>query len=99
VNGAEAPTSIAVLTGPPGIGKTALAVHWAHRIATQFPDGQLYADLRASTAARSPARVLHAFLEAFGVPASGIPASMDARAGLWRSLVADKRVLIVVDDV
>lgn len=84
-----------------GIGKTALAVHWAHRAAPGFPGGQLYAALHGSTPGLAPvpaATVLRGFLSMLGVPESRLPAGLDAQAGLYRSLLADRGVLVVLDD-
>jgi transcriptional regulator with XRE-family HTH domain len=92
---------VVILTGAPGVGKTALAVHWAHQVRDRFPDGQLYASLRGHGAARqpvAPAEVLDGFLAALGLPARRVPRGLDARAGLYRSLLADRRVLVVLDD-
>ncbi|MCK2239476.1 MULTISPECIES: hypothetical protein [unclassified Crossiella] len=92
---------VAVVSGvqdAPGVGRSALALHWAHQVAAEFPDGCLYADLRGSADA-PPVRadhVLHRFLEAFGV--ERIPPDHDSRLGLYRELVADRRILVVLDD-
>jgi DNA-binding SARP family transcriptional activator/Tfp pilus assembly protein PilF len=96
-----APVAVTVISGTPGVGKTALAVHWAHRITHRFPDGQLCADLRgygpAGTAV-SPSEALHGFLLALGVPPERIPADLDARTALYRTRLAGRRVLIVLDN-
>ena len=92
---------IAVITGTAGVGKTALAVHWAHRASEQFPDGQLYVNLRGFDPCRptvEPGEALRGILDAFTVPQERIPASPDAQAGLYRSLLAGKRVLVVLDN-
>ena len=92
---------ISAVSGTAGVGKTALAVHWAHRIASRFPDGQLYVNLRGfdpSGAALDPAEALRGFLDAFGIPAERIPGTLPAQAGLYRSLLARKRVLVVLDN-
>jgi DNA-binding SARP family transcriptional activator len=96
-----APVAVAVISGTPGVGKTALAVHWAHRIAHRFPGGQLHADLRGygpTGTAVSPSEALHGFLLALGVPPERIPAGLDARTALYRTRLAGRRVLIVLDN-
>lgn len=92
---------IALVTGTPGVGKTALALRWAHRSAAAFPDGQLYADLRGYDPAAPPVPAhdaLAGFLRAFGVADRDIPAGADERATRYRTLVADKRLLVVLDN-
>jgi len=91
---------ITVIVGTAGVGKTALAVHWAHLVAARFPDGQLYLNLQGfgPGTAVTPAVALRGFLDAFGVPPQRIPATLDAQAGLYRSLLAGRRVLIVLDN-
>lgn len=92
---------VSVIGGTAGVGKTALAVHWAHRVAGRFPDGQVYLDLRGfdpSGKKVTPAEALRLLLDALQVPAQQIPASLDAQAGLYRSLLAGKRVLLVLDN-
>jgi DNA-binding SARP family transcriptional activator/Tfp pilus assembly protein PilF len=98
----ERPTAvvIAAVTGSAGIGKTALAVHWAHQVRDRFPDGQLYVNLRGY-AADMPLRPLGAlarFLHALGVPAEQVPADVDEAAAMYRGRLADRRVLIVLDN-
>jgi tetratricopeptide (TPR) repeat protein len=83
-----------------GVGKTALAVHWARTVMHRFPDGQLHANLRGSDpdAAPSAAEVTGWFLVALGVPAELVPADPDVRAELYRNVLASRRVLIVLDN-
>jgi DNA-binding SARP family transcriptional activator len=92
---------ISAIGGTAGVGKTALAVHWAHQAARHFPDGQLYVNLRGFHPSGTPATAADAirgFLEALGVPPERIPAQQDAQAGLYRSLLAEKRMLILLDN-
>ncbi|WP_158647539.1 tetratricopeptide repeat protein [Actinoplanes sp. ATCC 53533] len=92
---------IAAVSGTAGAGKTAVAVHWARRVAERFPDGQLYVNLRGFAAAGSamtPAEAIRMFLDALGVPPLGIPAGQDAQVGLYRSLLADRQMLVLLDN-
>jgi len=92
---------IAALTGMGGIGKTALAVQWAHRIAERFPDGQLWVNLHGYDPSGQPVRPDEAtgwFLSALGIAPQTIPEGAEERAGLFRSVLADKRVLILLDN-
>jgi tetratricopeptide (TPR) repeat protein len=91
---------ITAIAGTAGIGKTALATRWANTVRDRFPDGQLHVDLRGfdHRAELDPAQVLHGFLEALGVAASAIPGDPDARAALYRSLVAERRMLVMLDN-
>ncbi len=91
---------ISAVAGMAGVGKTALAVHWARRVAGRFPDGQLYVNLRGYDrgAAVTPEEAAGWFLVALGVPAAQIPAGAQARSGLYRSVLAGRRVLIVLDN-
>ncbi len=92
---------ITAIDGMAGIGKTALAVHAGHQLAGRFPDGQLFIDLRGFTAGAAQVQAgdaLDRLLREMGVPGERIPAGLDERAGLWRSLVARRRMLIVLDN-
>jgi hypothetical protein len=91
---------ISAIHGVAGAGKTALAVRWAYQHAQRFPDGQLYADLRGFDAAApvEAAAAVRRFLEALGVPCARIPDDGDAQLSLYRSLLADRRTLIVLDN-
>lgn len=91
---------ITALDGSAGIGKTTLALHWAHRVKDEFPDGQLHVNLRGFDP-REPmdaGQALHGFLQALGVDANAIPVDLDSRAALYRSLLAERRMLIVLDN-
>jgi hypothetical protein len=98
--GRSALTAAAVV-GSPGVGKTALALHWAHRVAEHFPDGQLYTDMHGYdlTPPVSVGRALAVFLRALGVPTRDIPRSVDERAAWYRSLLAGRRVLVILDNI
>jgi tetratricopeptide (TPR) repeat protein len=91
---------LAVLAGTPGVGKTALAVHWAHRVRDRFPAGQLYVDLRGHARGTPvPAvEVLAQFLGSLGVPAEDVPADQAAAGARYRSLLADRRMLVLLDN-
>ncbi|HEU0213519.1 MAG TPA: tetratricopeptide repeat protein [Jiangellaceae bacterium] len=92
---------ISAVSGTAGVGKTALAVHWAHRVRHRFPDGQLYLNLRgfdpSGTVMTAPEAVRR-FLDALAVPPQRIPADPDAQADLYRTLLADKTMLVVLDN-
>ncbi|HEV8559923.1 MAG TPA: BTAD domain-containing putative transcriptional regulator [Actinophytocola sp.] len=97
----SAATRIIVLSGTAGVGKTTVAVHWAHTVRAAFADGQLYVNLRGFDPTGSPvtaAEAMRGFLEALDVPPSLIPTSLEAQAGRYRSLLANRRVLVVLDN-
>ncbi|MDH6143831.1 DNA-binding SARP family transcriptional activator [Kitasatospora sp. GP30] len=89
-----------LVTGPAGVGKTSLVLHWAHQVAERFPDGQLYADLCGfdETEPRDPAEVLAGFLTALGVPEEELPAALDDRSRRYRELLAGRQLLVVLDN-
>lgn len=91
---------ISAIAGGAGIGKTTLAVHWAHQIADRFPDGVLFVNLRGYDPAEplSPLQALDGFLRALDVPATKIPDELQARSALFRSLLAHRRLLVVLDN-
>ncbi|MFJ6675946.1 BTAD domain-containing putative transcriptional regulator [Actinosynnema sp. NPDC091369] len=97
---ADGPVSIAAVTGTPGVGKTALAVRWAHQVRDRFPDGQLYADLRGHGPDEpvSAADALAAFLRSSGLDGAAIPDHLDERAARFRTLLDQRRVLILLDN-
>lgn len=94
-------SEIIVITGPPGVGKTSVAVRVAHAVADRFPDGQLYVDLRGfapNGSAVHPGEVIRGFLDALGVPRQRLPTTEVAQAGLYRATLADRRMLVVLDN-
>ncbi len=98
---ADGTVVISAIGGTPGVGKTALAVHWAHQVAERFPDGQLYVNLRGFGPSGPPMTTREAvcgFLESLGVPGDRIPGGTDAQAGLYRSMLAGRRMLVVLDN-
>ncbi|WP_433167137.1 BTAD domain-containing putative transcriptional regulator [Kribbella sp. CA-247076] len=95
------PSRLLLVTGMAGVGKTTLALQCAHDLADHFPDGQLFANLRgfdATAAPTAPLDALQDMLFGLGVPAQGLPDSLDARSALLRTLLADRRMLIVLDN-
>jgi DNA-binding SARP family transcriptional activator/tetratricopeptide (TPR) repeat protein/transcriptional regulator with XRE-family HTH domain len=97
----ESSPAISVIAGMAGVGKTALAVHWSHQMAPRFADGQLYMNLRGfdpAGAPVTPAEAVRGFLDALGVPPERIPPSLDAQAALYRTLLAGKHMMIVLDN-
>ncbi|TVT54692.1 transcriptional regulator [Amycolatopsis rhizosphaerae] len=94
--------AVGVVMGAAGVGKTVLTLHWAHRVAHRFPDGQLFADLNGydeHAQPREPHAVLEVFLRTLGVPDERIPEELPERAALYRSLLDRRRVLVVLDNV
>ncbi len=91
---------VSAIGGTAGVGKTALAVHWAHQVAERFPDGQLYVNLRGYDPDQPvpPADALAGFLRALGVPGQDIPPEAGERAARYRSLLAGRRMLVVLDN-
>jgi tetratricopeptide (TPR) repeat protein len=92
---------ISAIGGTAGVGKTALAVYWAHQVASRFPDGQLYVNLRGfdpSGRPVPPTEAIRGLLDALLVPAEQIPAALDAQAGLYRSLLSGRHMLVVLDN-
>ena len=89
-----------LIDGPAGIGKSALVLRWAHHVADKFPDGQLFARLRGFDPAgpAAPGAVLGGFLGALGMPSAAIPDVLEERAALFRTRMAGRRVLVVLDD-
>src|SRR5450755_251369 len=92
---------ISLIGGTAGVGKTALAVRWGHQVADRFPDGQLFVDLPGYDPGQPmlAADALEGLLRALGVAADDVPAGADARAAVYRSLLAGRRVLVVLDNV
>lgn len=100
---ADQPSAVVItaVSGTAGVGKTALAVHWARQAQRTFSGGQLYVNLRGfgpNGSVMSPAEAVRGFLDALGVPPARIPAGLEAQVGLYRSLLAGRRVLVVLDN-
>jgi DNA-binding SARP family transcriptional activator/tetratricopeptide (TPR) repeat protein len=92
---------VVTIAGTAGVGKTTLALHWAHRVRHRFPDGQLYLDLGGYAPTGSlvtTAEAVRAFLTALGVPAEHAPATLHEQTALYRSLLADRRMLVLLDN-
>jgi DNA-binding SARP family transcriptional activator len=99
---ADAAARIAAVVGPAGVGKTTLALAWAHSVAGHFPDGQMYLDLNGFSAEGRPVTAdvaIGALLDFLGVPSARVPATLQGRAALYHGLVADKRLLMLFDNV
>ncbi|MBV9010952.1 MAG: tetratricopeptide repeat protein [Pseudonocardiales bacterium] len=98
--GRPAAMVIGVIAGTAGVGKTALAVHWAHRVRDRFPDGQLFVNLHGYSRCppMAPEQALGEFLRALGVPVERIPAGLGERAALYRSLLDGRAVVVVLDN-
>ncbi|MFI5844995.1 AfsR/SARP family transcriptional regulator [Catenuloplanes sp. NPDC051500] len=98
---AEAAMPLVVVGGLGGVGKTALALRWAHRVMHDYPDGQLYVDLRGFAPRNpplEPVEALHGFLEALGVPRGNQPSTLDGLSALYRSVLAGRKILVVLDN-
>ncbi|MEU5724180.1 BTAD domain-containing putative transcriptional regulator [Micromonospora sp. NPDC047738] len=93
--------AVSAIVGPAGVGKTTLAVHWSHTAARHFPDGQLFADLRGYDRDEpvAPQVVIGGLLRALGVPADEVPPDLAERTALYRTLLADRAVLVLLDNV
>jgi DNA-binding SARP family transcriptional activator len=92
---------VMAIVGTAGAGKTTVAIHWAHRVAERFPDGQIYLNLRGfdpTGRAMSPAEAVRGLLDALHVPTERIPATLDGQVGLYRSLMSGRRMLLVLDN-
>lgn len=100
-SGPAGPSAAVLISGMAGIGKTTLAVHWAHEVAHRFPDGQLYVELRGFAPSRAPldpAEALRGMLTALGMPPRRLPGGLDALSGLYRTMLSGRRLLILLDD-
>jgi DNA-binding SARP family transcriptional activator len=95
------PVLISAIEGTAGVGKTALAVYWAHQVAHRYPDGQLYVNLRGfdpGGAPASPGEAVRGFLDALAVPRHRFPVDLAAQSALYRSLLSGRRMLILLDN-
>lgn len=92
--------SVHVVAGTAGAGKTSLVLHWAHQVKDRFPDGQLFVNLRGYDPGEpvTALQALRGFLRALGVPAADVPQDLDDAAALYRSLLADRRMLVLLDN-
>ncbi|GAA4241055.1 tetratricopeptide repeat protein [Actinomadura meridiana] len=99
-DGQNARTIAYLIAGTAGVGKTSLALHWAHRIRDEFPDGQLYVDLRGYDPGLpvTPGQALERFLIALGIPTSAVPNEVEAKSSLYRSILADRQMLVILDN-
>ncbi|WP_146174868.1 AfsR/SARP family transcriptional regulator [Umezawaea tangerina] len=101
LDAADLPMTIALIDGMPGAGKTTVAVRLAYEVANRYPDGQLFVNLRGfdpGGSAVEPAEVLRGFLYALGAPGDRVPADLAEQTGLYRALLRDKRMLVVLDN-
>jgi tetratricopeptide (TPR) repeat protein/transcriptional regulator with XRE-family HTH domain len=103
LDGGDRPAAVVIsaIAGTAGVGKTSLAVHWARRALDRFPDGQLYVNLRGfdpGGTVATPGEVVRSFLDALDVPAERVPADLDAQTALYRSLLAERRMLVLLDN-
>jgi len=99
--GAAGTVVISAIGGTAGVGKTALALHWAHQVVGRFPDGQLHVNLHGfdpTGIPATPGEAIRRFLDGLGVPPERIPPDPEAQAALYRSMLADRRILIVADN-
>ncbi|WP_260189510.1 AfsR/SARP family transcriptional regulator [Actinophytocola gossypii] len=100
-SGTGGAVTIAAISGTAGVGKTALAVHWAHRVRDRFPDGELYANLRghAHGPPARPIEILTQFLLALGIPAERAPADLETASALYRTMMTGRKTLVLLDNV